>query len=93
MYDLKNKLALLKKKISDKGEEDKKTRTEVKKALEEIFDDPKIPDTCLRDFYLKSNNLIIVTTNKSFANELFIRKEELLKKLTKTMPVKEIIIK
>lgn len=94
MQELKNRLSGLRKLIAQKGEEDKKLRELFKKTLLEIFGDEKIPDKYIRDFYFKQGKLIVTATNKSFANELFLRKEIILEKLnSQEMKIKFMIIK
>ncbi len=94
MEDLGRKLNQLKKVIASKGEEDKKLRKEFKEALENLFSHVKTPMKFIRGFYIRADKLFITTNNKSFANELFLTKHQLLDLLRdKKILVKEVVIK
>ncbi len=92
MESLSKKINILKKNIVSKEEEDKKRRGKIKSVLEEIFKDIKIPMKYIRDFYFRGSKLFIVTSNKSFASEIFLRKSELLE-LFKELGIKDLIVK
>ncbi|MEX1064093.1 MAG: hypothetical protein WED06_02030 [Candidatus Paceibacterota bacterium] len=94
MEDLKRKLTQLKRVIASKEEEDKKLRTELKEIIEKLFDQVKTPMEFIRGFYLQGDRLVINTNNKSFANELFLVKNQLLEGLwDRKFVVKELVIK
>jgi hypothetical protein len=78
MDELKNKFIQLKKILNEQSEESKKLNEQFKRIVSEVFNDQKTPEKYIRDFYLKSGNLVVYTKNKTFANELFLRKEVVL---------------
>jgi chaperonin cofactor prefoldin len=95
MDELKNKFIQLKKTLSDQSEESKKLNEQFKRIVSEVFNDQKTPEKYIRDFYLRSGNLVVFTKNKTFANELFLRKESILASLSKedNKEISDLIIK
>ena len=92
MKELSQQLKSLKDKFLKKGQEDQGLRQDFKKALIVIFPEIENPLEFIKDFYYKQSILVIRTRNKSFANELFIRKNDLLLKLNKSNIIKDIVI-
>jgi len=94
MDELKNKFIQLKKTLSVQSEESKKLNKQFKKVISLIFNDQKTPEKYVRDFYLKSGKIIVFTTNKSFANELFLRRQGILEELNKeNKEISDMIVK
>lgn len=92
--DLSLKIKQLKKTIAEKEDRDKALRQKVRVAIEVAFNGKKIPASFLRDFYLQNKKLIIITTNKSFSNELLFKKEFILNKVREIeVGITDILIK
>jgi hypothetical protein len=92
--DLRVKLEQLKKTLTEKENKDKALRKEIRAAIETAFSGKEIPPSFLRDFYLRHKKLTIVTSNKTFANELFFKKELILEKVREVeKTVEDILIK
>lgn len=77
---LKERINELKKVIQKKADQDKIFRKNFKEALIEVFGEIKILEF-IKDFYFKSEKIFIQTQNKIFANELFLKKELIIKKI------------
>ena len=91
MEYLNSKLNQLKQKLSDGQKEDSILRNQIKCALNAIFcqsDNSGI----ICDFCVKNGNLILKTKNKTFANELFLRKTQLSDAFAGNPKIKEITI-
>ena len=78
---LKGRFSELKKVIQKKADQDKIFRKNFKEALVEVFGEIKILEF-VKDFYFKSEKIFVQTQNKTFANELFLKKELILKKIS-----------
>ncbi|PJE50392.1 MAG: hypothetical protein COV29_04460 [Candidatus Yanofskybacteria bacterium CG10_big_fil_rev_8_21_14_0_10_36_16] len=76
--------------IKKQEDKDKKLRQEFKKIINELFPDIKKPLQYVKDFYSKNEKLYILTTNKSFSNELLLVKETIIDQIK---GVKDLVIK
>jgi hypothetical protein len=98
MSFLRENIAELKKIIQKKADKDKLFRKNFKEAITEVFGGIKILDF-IKDFYFKFGKIFIQTQNKTFANELFLKKEIIIKKInfknqiSKIEKIETIIIK
>ena len=95
MKDLKTQIDKIKKNLSELAQEDQKIRKVFKKVLVETFPDLNNPLRYVKDYSFKNAKIFITTTNKSFANELFLKKEEMILKIEKDGEglIKELIVK
>jgi len=85
-------LKKIKNQISLKRKEDEKIRELLKKGLAIVFPEVDNLEQFIKDFYIEKKCLFFLTKNKSFASELFLRKNEIIKILGINL-VKEIRIK
>jgi len=92
MDKIRDRLKNIKQSILRQAGEDKELRKVVKNAINEIFINTKNPLQYVKEFYFKKEKLYITTTNKSFANELLLKKERLVQNFIK-LKIKEVIIK
>lgn len=92
MEEIRKKLESLKKKLQKNEKEDKDFREQFQKVITELFPRLQNPMKYIKDFFVRKNQLVVETTNKSFANELFLKREQLSESL-KSSRFKEIYIK
>lgn len=81
MLALKEKINRIRIKIKEKEEKSKNFKKEVTEALNSIFGNPEVCTKYIKNFYLKTNKLVIETKNKVFASEVFLKKDEIIRKL------------
>ncbi len=92
MQDIKQRIIIAKKRISEVEKKQKELDKNLKEILNKIFSEKSIGKH-ITDFYIRANSLIIKTNNKVFTSEIFLKKEEILKELKKEILVENIIIK
>lgn len=93
MQNIQEYLGKIKKKITRQKKEGDFINQQIRAVLEKDFNNPLV-FKYLKDVYLKKTTLFIETANKSFAQELFWRKEHLKNKINAQGPlIKEIIVK
>ncbi len=94
MLNLGKRLEQFKKVIVEKESYDKKFQTDVALAINEIFVSEIVYKKFIKDVYLKHQTLILVSLNKAFSNELFLRRELFMSKIRQNYPkIKELMIK
>lgn len=91
LSDLQKKINALKVQFSKKEQKDKKFQEEFKQVISGLFPRHKNPMEYIRDFYVRDTTLIVQTTNKAFAHELFIRKIYLQEKL-RNITIQRVVI-
>lgn len=93
MNSLKEKFQTLKEAVLIKEKKDRASQEKINRILGEIFKKQKNYQKYLNAVYFKSSQLVIETKSKTFANEIFVHKEELINKLKKFHPLTQLIIK
>jgi hypothetical protein len=93
MFSLQDKFQQLKEKVKADQKEDSLLNSQIKTALKALFclqqDDTRI----ICDYHIKNGNLILKAKNKTFANELFLKKSELMDAFEDNKKVRSIIIR
>lgn len=93
MDSLTLKINQLRKKICTQEVEDKELKQKVNTAIKAVFCDIEIGCDNLMEFHLNKGNLYLNAKSKTTANELFLRKNQILKNLKDYKRIKKIIIK
>ncbi len=93
MESLKTRITSLKKIVQKKKEESELLSEVLKKILASVFLNKKVL-RYLKTFYVKNNFLFVETTNKSFAQEISLKKNEVLQKMKENKVVlRDIIVR
>jgi len=90
MHPISQKLNRIKSELKQKAEKEGAIRKRIRESLEKIFGADNQKDQFVSDFYMRSRTLIIEAKNKASANEIFLRRGEILESLKGT--VREIIV-
>jgi hypothetical protein len=93
MDSLKEKINQLKNGIRNREVQDKELRLKINTILSTVFDGVKLDGDTLFDYHLNNGNLYLTAKSKVIANELFLKKDQILKHLRTEKKIKNILFK
>lgn len=92
MEDIKQRVLKIKRYVNQRLTEEQNLRRRIKSAVATVF--PGIPDqnNLINNFYEKNGKLFLKTRNKTIANEVFLKRQEILKRLKNKTQINEIVV-
>lgn len=93
MENIKTKILKVGEKFKQSEDVDRKLRSDLKKIINSLFCELEIEADCLNNFYYRNETLFLRARNKTIANELFLRKEQIKNALALNNKIKNVIIR